>query len=86
MTMHQFPYLCIPDESIKVYSTESQAKLVIYIMLSSIIKVNPSYFGSEAMKAIAESEKELLEGLKSLDESVSIDDLVVSIFSKERLH
>lgn len=67
-------------------TTEDQAKLVIYIMLSSIIKINPSYFGEDAMKAIASSEKEIIQGLKSLDESVSIDDLVVSVFQKTKLH
>ncbi len=33
------------------------AKLLIYIMLSSLMKVHMQYFSPEAMQAIAENEK-----------------------------
>ena len=62
------------------------AKLLIYVLTSSIIKVNPRYFSQDAMEALASSEKELIQGLKGLDESVTVNDLMVSVFSKERLH
>lgn len=62
------------------------AKLIIYIMLSSLMKVHMQYFSPEAMQAIAESEKELLKSLRELDEDVSINDLVIALFQKERVH
>ena len=62
------------------------AKLLIYIMLSSLMKVHMQYFSPEAMQAIAENEKELLKSLQELDEDVSINDLVIALFQKERMH
>ena len=55
-------------------------------MLSSLMKVHMQYFSPEAMQAIAENEKELLKNLRELDEDVNINDLVISLFQKERLH
>ena len=68
-----------------VNSTDT-AKLLIYIMLSSLMKVHMQYFSPEAMQAIAENEKELLKSLQELDEDVSINDLVIALFQKERMH
>ena len=62
------------------------AKLIIYVMLSSLMKVHMQYFSPEAMQAIAENEKELLKSLQELDEDVSINDLVIALFQKERFH
>ena len=44
------------------------------------------YFTQDALNALASSEKELIQGLKDLDEGVSVNDLMVAVFSKERLH
>lgn len=76
--------------------TLTNAKLIIqvgsngvdasYVLTSSIIKVNPSYFSEEVFVALGQSEKELIKGLRELDEDVSINDLMVSLFSKERMH
>lgn len=62
------------------------AKLLIYIMLSSLMKVHMQYFSHEAMQAIAENEKEILKNLQELDENVSINDLVIALFEKAKLH
>ena len=62
------------------------AKLLVYVLTSSILKVNPMYFTQDALDALASAEKELIQGLKDLDEGVSVNDLMVSVFSKERLH
>ena len=62
------------------------AKLLIYILTSSILKVSPMYFTQDALDALASAEQELIRGLKDLDEGVSVNDLMVSVFSKERLH
>lgn len=64
----------------------TNAKLIIYVLTSSIIKVNPNYFNEEVFVALGQSEKELIKGLRELDEDVSINDLMVSLFSKERMH
>lgn len=62
------------------------AKLLIYVLTSSIIKVNPRYFSQDAMEALVSAEKELIQGLKGLDEGASVNDLMVAVFQKERLH
>ena len=62
------------------------AKLLIYVLTSSILKISSMYFTQDALNALASSEKELIQGLKDLDEGVSVNDLMVAVFSKERLH
>ena len=62
------------------------SKLLIYVLTSSILKVSPMYFTQDALNALASAEKELIQGLKDLDEGVSVNDLMVAVFSKERLH
>ena len=62
------------------------AKLLVYVLTSSILKVSPMYFTQDALSALASAEKELIQGLKDLDEGVSVNDLMVAVFSKERLH
>lgn len=64
----------------------TNAKLIIYVLTSSIIKVNPNYFSEEVFVALGQSEKELIKGLRELDEDVSINDLMISLFQKEKLH
>lgn len=66
--------------------TLTSAKLIIYVLTSSIIKVNPNYFSKEVFVALGQSEKELIKCLQELDEDVSINDLMVGLFSKERMH
>ncbi len=62
------------------------AKFIIYVMTTSIMKINPQYFSDEALDAIAKHEVELIRQLKELDEDVNINDLVIGLFQKERLH
>lgn len=66
--------------------SQLDSKLLIYVLTSSILKVNPMYFTQDALNALASAEKELLQGLRDLDEGVSVNDLMVAVFSKERLH
>ena len=63
-----------------------QAKLIIYVMTTSIMKVNPQYFGIEALDAIAKNEVELIRQLKELDEGVTLNELIVSVFNKKEFH
>lgn len=67
-------------------SDSIESKLLIYVLTSSILKVSPMYFTQDALDALASAEKELIQGLKELDEGVSVNDLMVAVFSKERLH
>ena len=62
------------------------ARILIYVLTSSILRVNPNYFSKEALLALESSQNELVKALKELNEDVSIDDLMVSLFSKERMH
>lgn len=62
------------------------ARILIYVLTSSILRVNPNYFSKEALLALESSQNEIVKALKELNEDVSIDDLMVSLFSKERMH
>lgn len=62
------------------------AKILIYVLTSSILRVNPNYFSKEAILALESSQNELVKALKELNEDVSIDDLMIALFQKERMH
>ena len=63
------------------------AKLIIYVMTSSILKINPQYFSIEALDAIAKNEVELLKNLSEvLDEDLTLNELIINVFDKERFH
>ena len=64
-----------------------KAKLIIYVMTSSILKINPQYFSIEALAAIGRNEVQLLKNLSEvLDEDLTPNDLIVNVFDKERFH
>lgn len=62
------------------------ARILIYVLASSILRVNPNYFSKEALLALESSQNELVKALKELNEDVSIDDLMIALFQKERMH
>ena len=64
-----------------------QAKLIIYIMTTSILKINPQYFSIEALAAIGRNEVQLLKNLSEvLDEDLTLNELIINVFDKERFH
>lgn len=64
-----------------------QAKLIIHVMTTSIMKINPQYFSIEALDAIAKNEVQLLKNLsKVLDEDLTLNELIINVFDKERFH
>ena len=64
-----------------------QAKLIIYVMTSSILKINPQYFSIEALDAIAKNEVQLLKNLSEvLEDDLTLDELIINVFDKERFH
>ena len=63
------------------------AKLIIYVMATSIMKINPQYFSIEALDAIAKNEVQLLKSLnEALDEDLTLNELIINVFDKERFH
>ena len=62
------------------------AKLIIYVMTSSILKINPQYFSIDALAAIGRNEVQLLHQLEELGEGVTLNELIISVFDKERFH
>ena len=63
------------------------AKLIIYVMTSSILKINPQYFSIEALAAIGRNEVELLKNLSELlYEDLTLNELIINLFDKERFH
>ena len=64
-----------------------QAKLIIYVMTSSILKINPQYFSIEALAAIGRDEVQLLKNLsKVLEDDLTLNELIINVFDKERFH
>ena len=55
-------------------------------MTTSIMKINPQYFSIEALAAIGRNEVELIRQLKELDEDVTLNELIVSVFNKKEFH
>ena len=49
-------------------------RILVYVLTSSILRVNPNYFSKEALLALESSQNELVKALKELNEDVSIDD------------
>ena len=63
------------------------AKLIIYVMTTSIVKVNPQYFSIDALAAIGRNEVQLLKNLNEvLDEDLTLNELIINVFDKERFH
>ena len=64
-----------------------QAKLIIYVMTSSILKINPQYFSIEALAAIGRNEVQLLKNLSEvLEDDLTLNELIINVFDKERFH
>ena len=63
------------------------AKLIIYVMTTSIMKINPQYFSTEALAAIGRNEVQLLKNLNEvLDDDLTLNELIINVFDKERFH
>lgn len=63
------------------------AKLIIYVMTSSILKINPQYFSIEALAAIGRNEVQLLKNLSEvLEDDLTLNELIINVFDKERFH
>ena len=58
-----------------------------YVMTTSIMKINPQYFSIEALAAIGRNEVQLLKNLSEvLDEDLTLNELIINVFDKERFH
>lgn len=64
----------------------TNAKLAIYLMMYSLIKITPAYFSTDVYRVIALNEKDMIKQIQELDEGVTVNDLLVSLFEKERMH
>ena len=63
------------------------AKLIIYVITTSIMKINPQYFSIEALAAIGRNEVQLLKNLNEvLDGDLTLNELIINVFDKERFH
>ena len=64
-----------------------QAKLIIDVMTTSIMKINPQYFSIEALAAIGGNEVQLLKNLNEvLEDDLTLNELIINVFDKERFH
>ena len=58
-----------------------------YVMTTSVMKINLQYFSIEALAAIGRNEVQLLKNLSEvLDEDLTLNELIINVFDKERFH
>jgi hypothetical protein len=62
-----------------------QAKLIIYVMTSSILKINPQYFSIEVLAAI-ERASHFKFSVFAVDSDLTLNELIINVFDKERFH
>ena len=62
------------------------AKLVVYMLIYAITKINPNYLSAEVYKTVSLHEKDFIKQVQGLDEGITVNDLLISLFEKERMH
>ena len=63
-----------------------QSRLTVYVLAVSLLKLVPGYFPRHTLDVMADQEKEILKMLNALQEGTTVNDLVMAVFIKERMH
>ncbi len=74
------------DEIESVGASLQQSKLTVYVLAVSLLKLVPGYFPRHTLDVMADQEKEILKMLNALQEGTTVNDLVMAVFKKERMH
>ena len=63
-----------------------QSRLAVYVLAVSLLKLVPGYFPKHTLDVMAYQEKEILKMLNALQEGTTVNDLVMAVFMKGRMH
>ena len=63
-----------------------QSRLTVYVLAVSLLKLVPGYFPRHTLDVMADQEKEILKMLNALQEGTTVNDLVMAVFMKGRMH
>lgn len=74
------------DEIESVGAALQQSKLTVYVLAVSLLKLVPRYFPKHTLDVMADQEREILKMLNALQEGTTVNDLVMAVFIKERMH
>ena len=74
------------DEINSIGASLQQSRLTVYILAVPLLKLVPGYFPKHTLDVMADQEKEILKMLNALQEGTTVDDLVMAVFIKGRMH
>ena len=74
------------DEIESIGASLQQSRLTVYVLASALIKLVPGYFPKHTLDVMADQEKEILKMLNALQEGTTVNDLVMAVFKKGRMH
>ena len=74
------------NEIESIGTTLQQSRLTVYVLAVSLLKLVPGYFPKHTLDVMADQEKEILKMLNALQEGTTVNDLVMAVFKKGRMH
>lgn len=74
------------DEIESIGASLQQSRLTVYVLAGALLKLVPGYFSRHTLDVMSDQEKEILKMLNALQEGTTVDDLVMAVFMKERMH
>ena len=74
------------DEVESLIVSLQQSRLTVYVIAGALLKLVPGYFSRFTIDAMADQEEEILKTLNALQEGTTVDDLVMAVFMKGRVH
>ena len=74
------------DEIESIGASLQQSRLTVYVLAGALLKLVPGYFSRSTVDAMADQEKEIMKMLNALQEGTTVDDLVMAVFMKGRVH
>ena len=74
------------DEIESIGTSLQQSRLAVYVLAVALLKLVPGYFPRHTLDVMEDQEKEILKMLNALQEGTTVDDLVMAVFKKGRMH
>ena len=74
------------NEIESIGTTLQQSRLTVYVLAVSLLKLVPGYFPKHTLDVMADQVKEILKMLNALQEGTTVNDLVMAVFKKGRMH
>ena len=74
------------DQIESIGTSLQQSRLAVYVLAVSLLKLVPGYFPRHTLDVMADQEKEILKMLNTLQEGTTVNDLVMAVFMKGKVH